>query len=316
MTTRAAGVGWFGVRDIPVVHLEEVRARLAARFGPEVAGWCAELPALLDAVAGQWHLRLGQAWPAGGTSVVLPCRADGGGQLVLKVTPELQIAAEEAAALQGWAASPHSVLLHNADLERGALLLERVQPGTRLADEPDPWPLEDVAPMLSDLRQPVVPAIGSGLPDLRQRVEFVFELTRGRLRRHPAAAGRVPSGLVEDACLSACALAGEGPVRLVHGDLHPGNVLRGGPGRGVVAIDPRPCLGDPAFDTVDWVLASGGGEAAVQNRIDRLAGYLDGVDADRVWAWCRGLAVVVAVSLLSRRADDQVGRDLLGIAAG
>ena len=69
----------------------------------------------------------------------------------------------------------------------------------------------------------------------------------------------------------------------MHGDLHPGNVLRGGPGRGVVAIDPRPCLGDPAFDAVDWVLAGGGGEAAVQNRIDRLAGYLDEVDADRVW---------------------------------
>ena len=269
------------MRDIPAVHLEEVRARLAGRFGPAVAGWCAELPALLDAVAGQ-----------------------------------LQIAAAEAGALQRWAASPHSVLLHDADLERGALLLERVQPGTRLADEPDPWPLEDVAPMLSDLRQPVEPAAGSGLPGLRQRVEFVFELTRGRLRRHPAAAGRVPSGLVEDARLTACALADGGPVRLVHGDLHPGNVLRGGPGRGVVAIDPRPCLGDPAFDAVDWVLASGGGEADVQNRIDRLAGYLDEVDADRVWAWCRALAVVVAASLLSRRADDQAGRDLLGIAAG
>ena len=93
-------------------------------------------------------------------------------------------------------------------------------------------------------------------------------------------------------------------------------MLRGGPGRGVVAIDPRPCLGDPAFDAVDWVLAGGGGEAAVQNRIDRLAGYLDDVDADRVWAWCRGLAVVVAVSRLSRRADDQLGCELLGIAAG
>jgi streptomycin 6-kinase len=170
--------------------------------------------------------------------------------------------------------------------------------------------------MLSDLWQPGVPEIESGLPDLRHRVEFVFELTRERLRRHLAAAGRVPSGLVEDARLTACALADDGPVRLVHGDLHPGNVLRGAPGRGVVAIDPRPCLGDPAFDAVDWVLASGGGQGAVQHRIDRLAGYLDDVDTDRAWAWCKGLAVVVAVSLLSRRADDQAGLELLGIAAG
>ena len=84
---------------------------------------------------------------------------------------------------------------------------------------------------------------------------------------------------------------------------------------GLEAIDPRPCLGDPAFDAVDWVLAGGGGEAAMRDRIARLAGYPDGPDADRVSAWSRGLAVVVAVSLLSRRADDQLARELLGIAA-
>lgn len=39
---------------------------------------------------------------------------------------------------------------------------------------------------------------------------------------------------------------------LLHGDLHPGNVLDGGT-RGLVAIDPRSCVGDPAFDVVDWV---------------------------------------------------------------
>ncbi|OUC96640.1 hypothetical protein CA984_14275 [Streptosporangium minutum] len=47
-----------------------------------------------------------------------------------------------------------------------------------------------------------------------------------------------------------------GPAGLVHGDLHPGNVLDGGP-RGLVVIDPRPCVGDPAFDAVDWVLGTG-----------------------------------------------------------
>ena len=75
-----------------------------------------------------------------------------------------------------------------------------------------------------------VPAAGSGLPGLRHRVDFVFELTRGRLRRHPAAADGVPPGLVEDSRIAACALADDGPVRLVHGDLHPGNVLRAAPG--------------------------------------------------------------------------------------
>ena len=169
--------------------------------------------------------------------------------------------------------------------------------------------------MLSDLRQPAVPADGSGLPDLRHRVDFVFELTRGRLRRHPAAAEGLPSGLWRT--------PGSRPARWQM-TARPGWCMgicirqcAAGRARAGSGCDrPRPCLGDPAFDTVGWMLAGGGGEAAVRNRIDRLAGYLDEMDADRVWAWCRGLAVVVAVSLLSRCADDQAGRDLLAIAAG
>jgi streptomycin 6-kinase len=259
-------------------------------------------------------LRLGPAWPSGGTSVVLPCWTDDDEPLVLKLTPDLTIAAGEAAALQAWAASPHVVLLHDADLERGALLLERVQPGTRLDEERDPWPLEDAVPVMSDLWQPVRPGAGSGLPELRDRVEFVFELTRQRLRRHPAVAERVPPGLVEGSLAAACALAGDGPVRLLHGDLHPGNVLRGGPGRGAVAIDPRPCLGDPASDAVDWMLAGGGGEAAVHRRIGWLAGRVAGLDPGRAWAWCQAMAVAGAVSLLCRRGDDPVGRAWLGMA--
>jgi streptomycin 6-kinase len=41
---------------------------------------------------------------------------------------------------------------------------------------------------------------------------------------------------------------------LLHGDLHLGNVLDGGPSRGLVAIDPKACLGDPCFDAVDYVV--------------------------------------------------------------
>jgi streptomycin 6-kinase len=109
-------------------------------------------------------------------------------------------------------------------------------------------------------------------------------------------------------------VATDGPARLLHGDLHAGNVLRAEGGRGLVAIDPRPCLGDPAFDAVDWVLAAGGGEQAVRQRIDWLANHAAGPDPDRVWAWCRVMAVIVAVLLLMRRPDDPAAEDMLAIA--
>jgi hypothetical protein len=37
---------------------------------------------------------------------------------------------------------------------------------------------------------------------------------------------------------------------LLHGDLHLGNALDGGPSRGLIAIDPKACVGDPCFDAV------------------------------------------------------------------
>lgn len=289
--------------------------RLARRFGPEVAGWCAGLPALADELAGRWGLRLGQAWPRGGTSVVLPCESDDGEPLVLKLTPEPKIAADEATALAAWRACRHVVLLHDADLDHGALLLERVLPGTRLADEPDPWPLADVVPVLSGLWQRPAPlGARSALPELRERADFVFEMTRRRLDSNPAVAARVPPDVVAGSRSLAGALAGEGPVRLLHGDLHPGNVLRGADGRGLVAIDPRPCLGDPAFDAVDWLLADGGGERAVRQRVDWLASRVEGLDPDRAWAWCQAMAVVLAVALLAGRGDDPVGEAMLALA--
>lgn len=142
-----------GVIEVPVVQVEDIRARLTRRFGPAVAGWCTELPALVDTVAQQWGLRPGPAWPLGGTSVVLPCQAGNGEQMVLKLSPDLKIAADEATALDLWSALPLVVQLHDADLARGALLLERLCPGARLQDEPDRWPLADVGLGLPKLRR-------------------------------------------------------------------------------------------------------------------------------------------------------------------
>ena len=42
----------------PVIDVEQVRARLAKRFGPDVAAWCADLPVLADDLAARWGLRL------------------------------------------------------------------------------------------------------------------------------------------------------------------------------------------------------------------------------------------------------------------
>lgn len=298
----------------PLIDVDAVRTRLARHFGPGVAPWCEALPEAARDLAARWHLTLAPAWPNGGTSVVLPCASADGQHRVLKLTPDPAIAAEEATALTAWAASPHTVTLHDADPGRGALLLERILPGTRLADEPGRFPVEEVAPLLENLRRP---APDEDLPGLRDRADFLLDLTRQRLGRYPAAAARIPAGLIEASRHLARELAGGGPRELVHGDLHPANVLRAGSARSgqrLVAIDPRPCLGDPAFDAVDWALADGGDEPEVRQRIERLAARVTGLDPDRVWAWCRAMAVVIAAIALIARGDTAKGDRLLALA--
>ncbi|GLW69698.1 aminoglycoside O-phosphotransferase [Kitasatospora phosalacinea] len=249
----------------------EVRERFAVRFGGGVADWCDALPALVRELAGRWGLEVASAG-GGGTSRVFRC-VRGGEAVWLKLTPEPAIAREEAEALRGWAAVPSVVPLLAADLPAGALLLADVRPGTPVRQLG--WRLPELASLLRDLRAPVTPAAGSVLRPLSHRVDLVFDLAERRGR----------TGLAPHRA-AALELAADGPVALVHGDLHPSNVLSG-PGGRLVAIDPRPSRGDPDFDAVDWVLT---GPGTLERRITDLAALVPGLSPDRLHAWCRALA--------------------------
>ncbi len=251
----------------------EVRERFAVRFGAGAGGWCDELPGLVGELAGRWGLEV-LAAGGGGTSRVFRCgRGGGGGAVWLKLTPEPAIAREEAEALRAWAAVPSVVPLLAADLPAGALLLADVSPGTRVRQLG--WQLPEVAVLLRELRSSAVPAEESVLRPLAHRVGFVFDLAERRGR----------TGLAEHRA-AALELAATGPTGLVHGDLHPSNVLVGSGGR-LVAIDPRPSWGDPDFDAVDWVLE---GPGTLERRVTDLAALVPGLSPDRLHAWCRALA--------------------------
>ncbi|GGL35358.1 aminoglycoside phosphotransferase family protein [Planomonospora parontospora] len=287
----------------------DAEARLVTRFGSEVRGWLAALPELVGRLAVRWDLEVTEAVPHGSTSRTFRVRRADGSAAFLKLTPEPEICAAEALALRVWTSSPHVVRLIDADERAGALLLEAVEPGTRVNELAVPPSPEQVSALLRSLRVKEAP---TELPPLRERVEFLFELTRRRLRSGPTTGGidaaetggllRTAERLLDRSLPAALALTDGGPAGLVHGDLHPGNVLDGG-ARGLVAIDPRPSVGDPAFDAVDWVLGGGAAHA------EETAARLDLEDADRVTAWCRALAAVVAVPRLARgRHDDETAR--------
>jgi streptomycin 6-kinase len=91
------------------------------------------------------------------------------------------------------------------------------------------------------------------------------------------------------------AAASSSTVRL-HGDLTPVNVLDGGRARGLVAIDPAPCLGDPAFDAIDLVLWRVEDAETIVRRIDELAPAI-GADTDRLLGWCAAFAGMIALEI-------------------
>ncbi|MGW4985646.1 aminoglycoside phosphotransferase family protein [Streptomyces mirabilis] len=291
----------------------EVRDRLVVRFGADVLGWCDELPALVGELADRWNLDLVAAG-GGGTSRVFRClQRDSGASVWLKITPEPLIAREEAEALRAWADMPSVVTLLAADLAAGALLLENVEPGVPVRQLA--WNLPEAAALLRDLRvSPPVPGEHSVLRPLSHRIDFLFDLTDRRLAS-ARANGVIAPTVLGQARAAALELAASGPVGLVHGDLHPANVLSG-PGARMVAIDPRPTWGDPDFDAVDWVLEGVADPAMLEQRIEELAALVPGLSPRRVVGWCRALAALIAVPRMCAGRDDADTRFLMALVGG
>jgi streptomycin 6-kinase len=69
--------------------------------------------------------------------------------------------------------------------------------------------------------------------------------------------------------------------------------------RGLVAIDPEPGLGDPAFDAIDLVLWRADGADTIATRTAQLAPAI-GADPERLLDWCAAFAGIVALEIAER----------------
>ena len=230
------------------------RQRLVARFGEAIVEpWWTTLPERLEDIAARWDVEIKEPVGHGGTSLAPWCRR-GDDPAVLKLTPDPEIARAEAQALTAWAPTGHVPAVWGA--EPGALLLEAVEGGT-------PQRIDGAAEMLRALHETGAPTAVPAATTLAERVEFIFGA-----RRWPG-----------DAELARRLAADDAPAVLLHGDMHVRNVIASA--RGLVAIDPRPCVGDPAFDVVDWVFCGTDDPRECARRCHGFA-----ADPQRVRLWC------------------------------
>lgn len=292
------------------MDLGRVTERLTRRFGPGVADWCAGIPALVDALAERWALVPGRLFPAGNSSVAIRCTRSGGSAAVLKLSPDLPVVAEQAETLRLFGASGRVPLVLAADVAAGAVLLELIEPGTQ-ADALEPPPsAQDWAALLTALHTAPVPA--DYPTDLRAQCSGFFARIGARVAEPEVGRWVSPADVARGASRCEALLATATTRVLLHGDLHLANVLDGGPARGLVAIDPRACTGDPCFDAVDYLL-DGAGRDGVEARCTALASA-SGLDADRLRAWCRAIAPIVAIIRLRRPDAQQAVGELLALA--
>ncbi|HSC92881.1 MAG TPA: aminoglycoside phosphotransferase family protein [Gaiellaceae bacterium] len=250
----------------------EVPAGLSRWRGePGGAAWLDRLPSLVAECAEAWSLRLGRPFEPATISLVVPAKLPDGRRAVLKLNFPEPESEQEAEALAHWRGQG-AVRLLAADAERRALLVERADPGTQLWERPDDEASRALAAVLRLLhRDP---------PPPRHPFRLLGDEARRWTDAHPQLRATV-----------ADLLAGETPDAVLHQDLHGGNVLL--TGDGWAAIDPKPLVGDPAFDVASLVRDRRPvrDRRLVSRRLDLLHDEL-GYDRERMraWSWVHALA--------------------------
>jgi streptomycin 6-kinase len=274
--------------------------------------WLGGLPALLDQVATDWGLTLGTPYQLSFHWVAPVTRADGSAAVLKVGFPDGHLA-HEARALEIFDGHGAVRLLAH-DPDRGALLLERADPGTPVADLVPASDAEATAVLVAvGRRLHRAPPPGCTLPDLHAEEARSF---RDHLRRFPGD-DPLPRHLVERAGALFDELCASAPERVVlHGDLHHDNVLRAHR-EPWLAIDPHGVVGDPGYDCgamlynpLPWRPGADLG-GLVPARVEQLADGF-GLPLDRVVAW--GFVMGVLSEVWTAQGGGTVQTEPLAVA--
>jgi len=262
---------------------------------PSLEEWTAAAPEILGRMLHRWQLTPGDAFVGGANGSTLRVTQTDGSSAVLKVAFPHEEGKWEAVGLEAFPPSLRPVVLAQEPWT-WSLLLSEISPGRSLAaglGATDPRAALAAAGRLHlALTASPVP---DALPRLADAMRDYAAQARDRLpHQHNELLGLDVRGLVVAAIDELATLATTGPAHaLLHGDFNPGNILDAGADTWV-AIDPKPLVGDAAYDL--WPLVSQlGSPFAASEPHHRLGEHLAiaadaaEVDAGRAarWGWAR-----------------------------
>jgi sulfite oxidase len=288
------------------LRIPDAVVRMNLMAGGEAGrAWLAALPGMVAELRRRWDLSIGPAFEGGCVGFVAPAER-GGERVVLKLSPVDDETRTEADALSFWDGDG-AVRLLEADPALGALLLERLDPGTSLDQHPDREEAIAIGcALLRRLWRPIPERHPFALvPDMALRWAREIPQRFDRLGRpfEAALAGEAVEFCTEFATRT------ENLV-LANRDYHLGNVLaaRREPW---LMIDPKPLAGEPSFDTghlLRSLLPAEFDRSLVRGLVERLAGELD-LEAEAIGRWAFVRSVEDALWGLSVGSTD-VRRDL------
>jgi streptomycin 6-kinase len=282
------------------VSIEVPQSLRKARTAAGEVAWLDALPALVAEMASQWSLRIGRSCDGFGmNALVVEATTADGTAAVLKLAPpgDAEKLALEAMVLR-LADGDGCVRLFDADVDRRALLLERLGPSMYDLDVPRRRRHELLLAAAQQMWRPVDPSVRlqRGAERARwtiERLEQVWE------QSHRACSERVLADAIGCAERRAAAHDDARAV-LCHGDLHELNALQSDDGA-FRLIDPEGVVAEPEYD-LGVLMRNAPGDDDLHERADWLAAAT-GCDRTAIWEW--GTAERVLSGLWCRVVDHQ-----------
>jgi len=215
---------------------------------PDGEDWAASLPVLVEHCRELWQLDVGEPFEGGCTALVAPARRRDGSSCVLKLRYPDDESLHEPEALELWDGNGAVRLIERDELT-GALLLERLEPGTSLRELSDTGKAMGLAcDVLRRLWQPAATAHPFATAQACA-AHWAVDIER----QYGVCGKPFDAALLGEAVAAFELLAAyEGECVVLHQDFHRGNVLRA-QREPWLAIDPKPLAGERAFDA-RWLL--------------------------------------------------------------
>lgn len=227
--------------DNPLSLPSSFQATIEGNWGARGVEWLRALPNLIAECAEEWNLTLQEHSFKLSYNYIVPVTRCDGTNAVLKIGLEML---HEMKALEEFHGK-HSVALLEKNEARGAILLERIDPGTTLEDiqrKSDEEATRIAARLLRETPVPIpLDHSFSSVTDwskILQKDGDYSIIPKEMIAKARSVLNELDSSKKEE--------------KLLHGDLHHGNVLLDKK-RGWLCIDPKGVIGDPAFNAARFL---------------------------------------------------------------